>query len=173
MVDPFAAFCSDCRAALIADDGPLGREAVRRNLERLLADDAFVADRVLPLPPGHHTLYEDADLGFVVLAHVLDEALVWPPHDHGASWAVYGQVTRYTDMSEWSRVDGGSGPGSADLVPTRRYRLEPGQTGLYEPGAIHSIELPADTRYMRVTGTDLDRIPTLMFDTVRHLALPI
>ena len=173
MADAFAAFCGDCRAALIGDGGRPGREAVRRNVERLLADVGFVADRLLPLRPGRHTLYEDAELGFVVSAHVLDEALDLPPHDHGASWAVYGQVTRHTDVREWSRVDGGSGLGSAELVPTRRYRLEPGQAGLYEPGAIHSIKLPADTRFMRVTGTDLDRIPRLMFDTDRHLALPV
>jgi hypothetical protein len=173
MADPFAAFCGDCRAALIGDNGRHGREAVRRNLERLLADSGFVAGRLLPLPPGRHALYQDADLGFVVLAHVLDEAMEAPPHDHGDSWAVYGQVTRHTDVSEWSRVDDGRGAGSAELVPTRRYRLEPGQAGLFEPGAIHAIEMPADTRYMRVTGTDLDRIPRLMFDTVRHLAMPI
>ena len=173
MVDPFAAFCGGCRAALIGDGGHPGREAVRRNLERLLADAGFVAERLLPLPPGRHTLYEDPDLGFVVLAHVLDEALDSPPHDHGASWAVYGQVTRHTDVSEWSRVDGGRGLGSAELAPTRRYRLKPGQTALYDPGAIHSIALPADTRFMRVTGTDLDLIPRLMFDTVRHLAMPV
>ena len=35
------AFCRDCRAALKADPGPGGREAVRQNLERLLAEKSF------------------------------------------------------------------------------------------------------------------------------------
>ena len=64
------AFCRDCRAALTSDTGPGGREAVRRNLERLLAEPAFVEQHVLSAAPGRHTLYEDPELGFVVLAHI-------------------------------------------------------------------------------------------------------
>ena len=53
------AFCEDCRTALKADQGPGGREAVRQNLERLLAEPAFLDRHVLSAPPGRHTLYED------------------------------------------------------------------------------------------------------------------
>ena len=69
------AFCHDCRDALKADTGPGGREAVRRNLEKLLAEKAFVDQHVLAMPPGRHTLYEDPDLGFVVLSHVNTKAV--------------------------------------------------------------------------------------------------
>ena len=94
------AFCHDCRDALKADAGPGGREAVRRKLELLLADRDFVAEHVTPAPPGRHTLYEDPELGFVVLCHVNPRGGKSPPHDHGASWAIYGQATEYTDMTE-------------------------------------------------------------------------
>jgi hypothetical protein len=47
---------------------------------------------VLSMPPGRHTLYEDPELGFVVLSHVNAKAAKSPPHDHGASWAIYGQA---------------------------------------------------------------------------------
>ncbi len=53
------AFCHDCRDALKADKGPGGREMVRRNLERLLAETSFVDEHVLAMPVGRHTLYED------------------------------------------------------------------------------------------------------------------
>ena len=62
-------------------------------------------------PQALRVLYEDKELGFQVLAHINEKARVSPPHDHGASWAIYGQATQYTDMTEWERVDGGSGPG--------------------------------------------------------------
>ena len=106
-------FCRDCHAALKADPGPGGRQAVRGLLERLLADRDFLAAHVLSAPPGRHTLYEDPELGFVVLAHVNPTAGKSPPHDHGASWAVYGQVTEHTDMTEWRRAEGGDAPGPA------------------------------------------------------------
>ena len=64
------AFCEDCRTALKTDHGPGGREAVRQNLERLLAEPAFLDKHVLSAPPGRHTLYEDPELDFVVLAHI-------------------------------------------------------------------------------------------------------
>ena len=164
-------FCRDCHAALTADSGPGGREQVRRDLERLLADRAFLAAHVLSAPAGRHTLYEDPELGFVVLAHVNPTAGKSPPHDHGASWAVYGQVTEHTDMTEWRRTAGSEGaPGPASLEIVRRYRLEPGHAGVYDIRAIHAIDYPAGARFVRVTGTDLEGVPRLKFDLARSAA---
>jgi hypothetical protein len=162
------AFCRDCQAALKADTGPGGRERVRRDLERLLAEPAFLDEHVLAAPAGRHTLYEDPELGFVVLAHVNPKAGKSPPHDHGASWAVYGQATQYTDMTEWRRTAGAEGePGRASLEVARRYRLEPGHAGTYDIRAIHAIDYPDGARFVRVTGTDLDHLPRLKFDLAR------
>jgi hypothetical protein len=70
---------------------------VRINLERLLANkdlvEEYCGDAV---PTGLKVLYEDPKLGFQILAHINDKARVSPPHDHGASWAIYGQATKYT-----------------------------------------------------------------------------
>src|SRR5881394_2102572 len=121
------AFCEDCRTALKADPGPGGREKVRQNLERLLAEPGFLDRHVLSAPPGRHTLYEDAELGFVVLAHINPKGHKSPPHDHGASWAVYGQATQYTDMTEWEQLDDGADPERVTLEPRKQYRLMPGQ----------------------------------------------
>ena len=161
------AFCGDCRDALKADTGPGGRETVRQLLEKLLADKAFIAEHVMPAPPGRHTLYEDPQLGFVVLNHVNAKGGKSPPHDHGDSWAVYGQATEYTDMTEWNRTDGGTGPGAAKLDVSRKYRLEPGHAGVYDIRAIHAIDYPEGARFVRVTGTDLERVPRLKFDLAR------
>jgi predicted metal-dependent enzyme (double-stranded beta helix superfamily) len=157
-------FIADCRSILKRDPGPGGREEVRTRLERLLADKEFVeaycGDSV---PRGLKLLYEDPELGFQILAHINDKARVSPPHDHGASWAIYGQATQYTDMVEWEREDGGKSD-TAKLKPVKKYRLLPGHAGIYQDGKIHSIDYPDGARFIRVTGTNLDNIERVRFD---------
>ena len=158
-------FVADCRASLKRDPGPGGREQVRLNLERLLSNKDFVeqycgdkAER------GLKVLYEDPELKFQILAHINDKARVSPPHDHGESWAIYGQAALWTDMTEWQREDDGSDPKHAKLKPAKKYRLTPGHAGIYQDGAIHSIDYPDKSRFVRVTGTNLDNINRVRFD---------
>ena len=46
----------------------------------------------------------------------------------------------------------------------KKYRLNPGQAGIYQDGTIHSIDYPDHARFMRVTGTNLDKIDRVRFD---------
>jgi len=157
-------FIADCRDILARDPGPAGREQVRVNLERLLANEDFVEECCgEAVPRGLKVLYEDPKLGFQILAHINDKARVSPPHDHGASWAIYGQATKYTDMIEWERDDG-TDPKHAKLKPIKKYRLTPGKAGIYQDGAIHSIGYPDEARFIRVTGTNLDKIDRIKID---------
>jgi predicted metal-dependent enzyme (double-stranded beta helix superfamily) len=158
-------FIADCRATLARDPGPSGRETVRKNLEKLLANQDFIKSYCGDdQPRGLKVLYEDDKLGFQVLAHINDKARVSPPHDHGESWAIYGQATKYTEMTEWEHEDDGSDPNHAKLKPIKKYRLEPGMAGIYQDGAIHSIDYPDYARFVRVTGTNLDKIKRMRVD---------
>ena len=158
-------FIEDCRAALKRDPGPAGREKVRTLLEQLLRDKDFLAAHCSDATPkGLYVLHDDAELGFQVLAHINEKARASPPHDHGASWAIYGQAASYTDMTEYRRVDDGTDSGAAKLEVTKKYRLNPGQAGIFADGAIHSIDYPDASRFVRVTGTNLDRIARSSFD---------
>ena len=158
-------FVSDCRSILARDAGPAGREEVRTRLERLLGNPDFVRQYCgKDVPQGLRLLYEDPKLGFQILAHINDKARKSPPHDHGASWAIYGQATHYTDMIEWERVDDGRDPGQAELRPAKQYRLDAGHAGIYQDGKINSIDYPDKARFIRVTVTNLDRIDRLRFD---------
>jgi len=165
-------FIADCRSILGRDSGPSGREQVRTRLEALLQNPDFIR-RQEETPRGLHVLYEDPELGFQVLAHINDKARAGSPHDHGASWAIYGQATHYTDMIEWDREDDGNDPKHAKLKPAKKYRLEPGRAGIYQDGKIHSISYPDHSRFVRVTGTNLDRIHRVRFDLSTGEILPM
>ena len=174
MTNALDAFIKDARSALEDNDGPAGREKVRVLLEKLLANKSFVDEAVGPAAPiGTRKLYEDKDLGFVVLAHCNPKPHKSPPHDHGSSWAIYGQAIKYTDMSEYRRVDGNQGEGEAKLEEVRSYRLDPGHAGVYDVGAIHAIDYPEGSRFVRVTGRDLDHVRRLKFDTAAGKAITI
>lgn len=158
-------FVEDCRGTLKRDPGPAGREKVRLLLEQLLRDTGFIAEHCSGgAPRGLYVLHDDAELGFQILAHINEKARRSPPHDHGASWAIYGQAASHTDMTEYRRVDDGSDPGTAKLEVTKKYRLTPGHAGIFADGAIHSIDYPDGSIFVRVTGTNLDRIARSSFD---------
>ncbi|HXP30306.1 MAG TPA: hypothetical protein VN832_04390 [Stellaceae bacterium] len=158
-------FIADCRAILTRDPGPAGREQVRLSLERLLQNRDFVAQYCgADEPAGLTVLYEDPALGFQILAHVNDQGHRSPPHDHGDSWAIYGQATHYTDMTEYERLDDGATADHFELRPAKSYRLTPGHAGIYQDGTIHAIDFPDKARFVRVTGTNLDRIRRSAFD---------
>ena len=145
-------FCEDCRSHLDADPGPAGASG-RRDLERLLGEPGFVSAPLRPRRRARvHLLYEDPRLGFQVLAHVNARARKSPPHDHGASWAIYGQATGYTDMIRMGAHRFRRRPRKGAVRPEKTYRLEPGQAGIYADGKIHSIDYPDDARFVRSPG---------------------
>jgi predicted metal-dependent enzyme (double-stranded beta helix superfamily) len=158
-------FCTDCRTALKHDPGEGGHEAIRQKLEKLLKDSDFVAANCGPdAEAGIRTVYRDPETDFNVLVHVYDKGKTGPPHDHGTSWGVYGQAVGHTDMTMWDRTDGGTGEGPAEILSRQEICLNPGMAAKVEIGDIHSIRFPDGARFVRVTGTDLDAIPTLCFD---------
>lgn len=152
--------------AVLQSPRPLNEKlgAIAEELKRLLVDPQF-AKRAYPDGNLDHkrTLYQDPDIGFLVLAHVNTAGSHGSPHTHGSSWAIYGNVSGFTDMTEWRRVN----PESEDSVvlePSKKYRVEAGQTYAYGPGVIHSTSHPGDARVIRVTGTDLDKHPRYHFN---------
>ena len=158
-------YIADCRAILKRDPDVNGREEVRAKLEQLLRNPDFIEKYCGEnVPRGLKVLYEDPELKFQILAHLNDKARVSPPHDHGASWAIYGQATKYTDMIEWEREDNGADPKHAKLKPVKKYRLDPGHAGIYQDGTIHSIDYPDYAKFIRVTGTNLDNINRIRID---------
>jgi hypothetical protein len=159
----FNEFCSDARSILKAEPLAAALPKVADRLSKLLLNPDFVkATFNDEMPPGKRELYCDPELDFYVLAHVQEGGKTGKPHSHGSSWAIYGNAREVTEMIEWRRTN----PEDADhyeLVAATKYRLAPGQTKAYGPGVIHSTSHPKKAWVIRVTGTDLDKLPRYHF----------
>ena len=146
---------ADCREALRRDPGPAGREEVRGHVEQACADADFVRTHLGPENEDpRKILYEDPDLGFCILAHAYRSMTDSRPHDHGPSWAIYGQAAGETEMVDWREVS----PGRVEEA--KRYRLRPGDAWTYQEGDIHSPLRAGETRLLRVEGVNMDNVTT-------------
>ena len=162
-------FCMDTKASLLSDPGSSGRRAVRAHLEKLLLNEVFIAKYLETQNRGKKVLFHDPETGFYVNAHGTDEGnRKGKPHDHGQSWAVYGQATGLTNMTVWDRTDDGSDPKLAQITERETFPLTPGKAALFDTGIIHSTAHPTAARWVRVTGTNLDLIERHAYDPERH-----
>jgi hypothetical protein len=142
---------ADIRAALKADPGREGKLKVGRHVERALKDKDFVATNLKPRAKGQdarEVLYEDQELGFAICGHVYDGPAHGKPHDHGESWAIYGQASETTEMTEWKIVDKAAGD-KPNLV-------EPVHT--YDVHDVHSPRRDGPCRLIRIEGKNLDHV---------------
>ena len=151
-------FAKEVHDALKTEPGPNGRKKVVDIVQSVLKDDAFVAKHVGDDVPERKILYEDPELGFCILAHVYQGARESQPHDHGPSWAIYGQARGETVMSDWALVEppAGSAPGKVRHV--RSYTLKPGMAHVYNEGDLHSPRREGPTRLLRLEGTNMDKV---------------
>ena len=156
---------TDCQANINTAAGETDLQEICRCAERAAASPEFVAQYFGPeAEAGMHTLYQDPEKGFMILAHIRETGFKSRPHDHGASWAVYCQIKQDVEMEEYTRTDDGKEEGSAELELSRRYTLNPGEAGYFDAFQIHSIEVPENARFLRITGTDLSRLETSSFN---------
>ena len=98
-------FCDD-NHALLTSGLPLAQALplVADKLSALLRNPAFVAETFNDgTPIGRRTTHHDTVTDVYVLAYVYDGPKKGSPHNHGASWAVYGTARGVTEMIEWKR----------------------------------------------------------------------
>jgi predicted metal-dependent enzyme (double-stranded beta helix superfamily) len=160
---------ADIRETLRADASPAGREKVCGYVSKVLTDKAFIATHLKDRANGAHpreVLYEDPELGFCILAHQYKGAKNSPPHDHGPSWAIYGQAKGETEMTDYALVAAASADKPGKAKPLRTYKLTPGTAYLYNEGDLHSPRRTGPTQLIRLEGTNMDRIKRLRFEAV-------
>ena len=149
----------DIRAALKADSGAGGKEAVCKLVSTVLLDKEFVATHLTEEQcKPRKVLYEDPELGFCICGHVYPKPAHGEPHDHGSSWAIYGLAVGDTEMTDWRIVRKGDGTSPSLVEPEKTYVLRPGDSHFYDVGVVHSPRRDTLTKLVRVEGANLDRI---------------
>ncbi|MEJ6020735.1 hypothetical protein [Ramlibacter sp. PS4R-6] len=149
MATTLQSLAAGCKRALFEDAGPAGRTRAAGLLSAALRDTGFVKE-VFARPVGERQVaYEDPQLGFCILAHESSHAREGKPHDHGPSWAIYGQAEGQSVMNEFEVVS----PGRVRKV--RSVTLSPGDAHVYNEGAIHAVTHAGPTRLVRIEGVDL------------------
>ena len=150
---------ADCRAALADGETEAALDAVRACVERALGDPSFMEAHFGPANMANRSvLYEDPTLGFAICTHVYTGPALGDPHDHGPTWAIYGQAEGVTEMSDWRVVEPAQGDAPATVARTTVYRLTPGDVHIYPTGAVHAPLRKGPTKLLRVEGQNTDRI---------------
>ena len=146
----------ECRTALRNDPGRDGIEIARQCVEKACADETFVATHLGPdNEEERKVLYEDPELKFCILAHVHTGARGSPPHDHGPSWAIYGQAVGSTEMTDWRCVKKPDADTPGLVKQVRTYTLDPGMACAYQVGDLHSPYRAGETRLIRIEGINM------------------
>jgi len=159
-------FAAACRGILAEDPGVAGRKKVCALVQDVLKDDAFIASHLPEGAPERKILYEDPNLGFCILAHAYEGAKDSPPHDHGPSWAIYGQARGETVMSDWALVEPASESKPGKVRHVRTYTLKPGAAYLYNERDLHSPRRAGATGLIRIEGTNMDNVRRLPYERV-------
>src|SRR5215469_9476425 len=159
-------FSAECHRILKQDPGVEGRKKVCGLVQQVLKDDAFVRTHLDDDVPDRKVLYEDPELGFCILGHVYHGAKDSNPHDHGPSWAIYGQARGETVMTDYEPVarPGEGKAGKARAI--REYRLTPGMAYLYNEGDLHSPRREGSTRLIRIEGKNMEKVQRFPYDRV-------
>jgi hypothetical protein len=157
-------FSAECHRILARDPGPAGRRQVCGLLTEVLKDDAFVERHLGDDVPERKILYEDPELGFCILAHVYRGAKESAPHDHGPTWAIYGQARGTTVMSDWAMLSPAAEGKPGKVRHVRSYTLEPGTAHVYNEGDLHSPRRDGPTRLIRIEGRNMDTVRRLAYE---------
>jgi len=156
-------FATECHRLLKETPGPGGREKVCALLQGVLTDDAFVARHVGDDVPERKILFEDPELGFCILAHNYQGAKESAPHDHGPTWAIYGQARGETLMNDWALVESAAEGKPGKVRHVRSYPLKPGMAHVYNEGDLHSPKREGATKLIRIEGTNMDKVRRLAY----------
>ncbi|MBI4194042.1 MAG: hypothetical protein HY526_03075 [Betaproteobacteria bacterium] len=159
-------FAADCHRILKAEPGPAGRGKVCTLLQECLGDEQFVAANLGDDVSERKILYEDPELEFCILAHHYKGAKESPPHDHGPSWAIYGQGRGETEMSDYALLESATPDKPGKVRKLRTYKLTPGVAHVYNEGDLHSPKRTGPTRLIRIEGVNMDAVRRLKYVAV-------
>jgi predicted metal-dependent enzyme (double-stranded beta helix superfamily) len=148
-----------CRDILKRGHGRAELDEVKRGLEEMLSDDDIVGAILGPQEDStRKVIYQDPELDFCILTHVYKGANESGPHDHGPTWAIYGQARGTTEMTEFRIVDAYEGNEPGKVAADKTYELVPGMAVAYEVGQVHAPKRAGETRLIRIEGRDVSTV---------------
>ena len=103
---------------------------------------------------------------FRSIAHNYEGPKTSDPHDHGPSWAIYGQARGETAMNDWSLLEAASEQKPGKVKHVRTYKLTPGVAHLYNEGDLHSPTRDASTKLIRIEGMDMTTVKRFKYVAV-------
>ena len=159
-------FASECHRILKEDPTPVGRGKVRDLVQEVLKDDKFLANYLNDNTPDRQVIYEDPELGFCICAHMGHGAREANPHDHGPSWAIYGQAIGETEMSDWEVIEPAAEDKPGKVRRGRVYTLKPGMAHIYNEGHVHSPKRLATTGLIRIEGKNTRNMKRFAYEAV-------
>ncbi len=155
-LDTFAAQCHDIIKGGTTQEN---LDKVKSLLEPLLTDAEFVAEHLGPdFDSNRDILYQDPELNFCIIAHLYKGSSEAPPHDHGPTWAIYGQSSGVTNMTEFRKLSEAKNDEPGKVERVKSYDLKPGMAVAYTLGALHAPKREGDTRLIRMEGLDVSKI---------------
>lgn len=140
---------------------PDGSDKICYFVSKALMDQNFVVQNLpdrLEDEPARQILYEDQDTGFCICGHVYANEAIGFPHDHGPSWAIYGQASGETEMTDWDIIQEKSSDDVIYVKPSKTYLMTTGDVHFYNIGDVHSPVRKEPVRLLRIEGTNLDSI---------------
>lgn len=156
ILDQFAAECHDILREGSSQDS---LDKICKKLEKILGNEEFVGEHLGPDQNSpREVLYEDQELGFCIIAHVHKGNSGSPPHDHGPTWAIYGQAKGSTEMTEYKLLEKPMGNLPGRVEPTNTSVLTPGAAIAYDVGKLHSPNRVDESRLIRIEGVNMDNI---------------
>ena len=159
-------FAKKTRDILKTENNPAGRKKVSELLQQALKDEDFIAESFRGEVGERKILYEDPELGFCILAHNYTGPKESSPHDHGPSWAIYGQARGETSMTDWELLEAASAEKTGKVKKKRDYKLTPGIAYVYNEGDLHSPSRAGPTRLIRIEGTNMEKVKRFKFEPV-------
>lgn len=161
-----AEFAAECHRILACDAGRSGRKAVCDLVAKACQDRDFVARYLGDDVSERQILYQDAELGFCIVGHVEARSRHSQPHDHGPTWAIYGQAEGETIMTDWDPLSSPRGRAPGKVRHVRDYVLRLGSAHIYHEGEVHSPRRDGPTRLLRIEGRNLADVYSQWFEPV-------
>ena len=151
----------DIKEIIISEKISEGSDKICYFVSKALMDQNFITENLPDRQngdPPRQILYEDEETGFCVCGHVYDSEAIGNPHDHGPSWAIYGQATGETEMTDWEVTKKQSSDNTIYVKPRQTYTMKAGDVHFYNVGQIHSPVRNDPVRLLRIEGVNLDNV---------------